>query len=284
MSKNLFIIAIATLFFLTTNASEKAKNKEAAYLITASEVNKVLLLDNDFNIIRKIDAKNTYDAWQLKNGSVFYNRNYGAELITPSGEVTFKYDTESEVFACQPLKKDLFLIGECTKGRLIEVSATGDIKKTIPLTFDHGGHTCFRNARKLKNGNYLVAHYADKTVREYNAKGEVIKEIKRPNHVYMAQRLKHGQTAISDQYAISVYDKNGKLIWEFDTKAHPELGVYHLTGFQFLDNGDVLICNWLGHRPYHKGVPLFKVTKDKKVTWKYTNAEETYSCTNIQAL
>ncbi|WP_430931236.1 hypothetical protein [Saccharicrinis sp. 156] len=288
--KQLKIILILCAIAMFSNAaaanwlkSEKIKNIKG-YVITASELDKVLVLNDKNEIVRKIEANNTYDAWKLKNGNILYACHRGVRLITPADEIIWNYKSKSEIFACQPLGKNKMLVGECSKGRLIEISSTGEILKEIPLTYKKGGHGCFRGARKIKNGHYLVSHHADKTVREYNKNGDVVKEIVRPFNVYAAQRLSNGSTMISDVYCLSIYDKKGKMVWEFDAREYPELGVNHLTGFQVLPNDEIIICNWLGHSPYKKGIPVFKINMNKEILWKYTNAQQTYSCTNIQVL
>lgn len=277
------IILTALILLQSSGLSAKKKEKSAdGFLVTASELDKVLLINSENEIIREIPAENTYDAWILKNQNILVNVNRGVKIVSPLNEEVFSFKSEHEVYACQPINNNRILIGECSAGRLIEINKKGNILKTIALTFDIGGHSCFRGARKLNNGNYLVAHYGDKTVREYDKNGTVIQEFVRPNQVYSAQRLKNGDTVISDQYTLSIYNKSGVLNWEFDSKEHPELGVNHLTGFQCLPNGDIVICNWLGHPPYQKGIPIFKVNRAKEVIWKFHNAKETYSCTNIQ--
>jgi len=279
----LILISSILLQCSTLSVEEKERNSNA-YLVSASELGKVVLINSQNEIIREIPAKNTYDAWMLKNQHILMNVDRGIKIVSPLNEEVFTYKSEQEIYACQPIDNNRILVGECSAGRLIEINKKGEIVKTIALTFDIGGHSCFRGARKLNNGNYLVAHYGDKTVREYDKNGMVIQEFVRPNHVYAAQRLKNGQTVISDQFTLSIYNKSGALAWEFDAKKHPELGVNHLTGFQYLPNGDIVVCNWLGHPPYKKGIPIFKINKSKEIIWKFHNAKETYSCTNIQIL
>lgn len=275
---------MSTILFASNAADKKNKKEETAFVVAASELNKVILLNSKKEIIREIDATNTYDAWELKNGNVLYAWRHGVRLVTPSDSVCLNYETKSEIFACQPIDNDNILIGDCTKGRLLEVNLKGDVIKEIALTFTKGGHSCFRGARKLKNGNYLVSHYADKTVREYDNNGVVVMEFKRPLNVYASQRLDNGNTVISDQFSISMYDIKGKMIWEFDTKKYPQLGVYHLTGFQYMPNDEIVVCNWLGHPPYHKGIPIFKINLEKEILWMFENAKQTYSCANVQVM
>ena len=285
--KNVFILILA-LLSSSTFASEKVKKthhqKSGGYIVTASERDKVLVLNAKEEIIREIDANNTYDASIFKNGDILFSYHRGVKIISPSDEIKFDFKSESEIFACQSIGKNKILIGECTNGRLIEVNLKGEILKGIPLSFKKGGHGCIRSARKIKNGHYLVNHYADKTVREYDKNGTVIQEFVRPNNVYAAQRLKNGNTVISDKFSLSIYNKEGQMIWEFKATEYPELGVNHLAGFQVLPNDEIIVCNWLGHKPYKKGIPIFKINLKKEILWKYHNANKTYSCTNIQVL
>ncbi|WP_372774726.1 hypothetical protein [Mangrovibacterium sp.] len=278
------LLAVLSPSILVASGNGEKTNKadSVAFIICASERGKVLLLNSREEIIREIEAKNTYDAHQLKGGNILYTCHYGVQIITPADEIAFDYQSESEIFACQAIEKNRILIGECSAGRLLEVDRKGKILKVIPLTYKVGGHICFRSARKLENGNYMVSQYGDKTVREYNSDGEIIQEFVRPNNVYGAHRLENGNTVIADKFALSIYDKNGNLIWEFNAKEYPELGVNHLAGFQYLPNNEIVVCNWLGHKPFKKGVPLFKINLDKKVIWTYNNAAQTCSCTNIQ--
>ncbi len=280
----IILASLATILFAKDKPKQCKKKEITGFVISASELNKVLVLNEKGEITREINAHNTYDAFKLKNGNILYAAYHAVQLISPKNEILLNFESESEIFACQPLKGNKFLIGDCSKGRLLEVNLDGEITKKVSLTFKTGGHSCFRGARKTKNGHYLVSHYADKTVREYNAKGTVIQEIKRPYNVYAAQRISKGRTLISDKHCLSIYDKKGTMIWEFDTRDYPELGVNHLTGFQYLSNDEIVVCNWLGHKPFKKGIPVFRINLKKEILWKYQNASQTYSCTNIQVL
>jgi hypothetical protein len=62
---------------------------------------------------------------------------------------------------------------------LLELNPAGKIIKEIKLLPDSidGGHSYMRNARKLENGNYLVAHYGLDKVCEYDSLGKLVMEI-----------------------------------------------------------------------------------------------------------
>ena len=44
-------------------------------------------------------------------------------------------------------------------------------------------------------------------------------------------------------------------------------------GINRLENGNTIVCNWLGWDAKGKGVPLFEVTKDKKVVWQVADTK-----------
>jgi len=52
-----------------------------------------------------------------------------------------------------------------------------------------GGNAYMRNARRLDNGNYIVAHYGDQVVKEYDPQGRIIREIPAPGGPHSAIRL-----------------------------------------------------------------------------------------------
>ena len=85
-------------------------------------------------------------------------------------EVVFDYQSASEIYACQRLSDGNTFIGECNAGRLLEVDPSRQIVKEIRLLPDgkDGGHLYMRNARRLANGHYLVTHYGEDAVREYD--------------------------------------------------------------------------------------------------------------------
>jgi len=60
-----------------------------------------------------------------------------------------------------------------------------------------GGSAYMRNARKLANGNYLVAHYGLQVVREYDAHGKVVWQVAAPAGRTAPCALPGGNTLIA---------------------------------------------------------------------------------------
>src|ERR1035438_9922283 len=141
-------------------------------------------------------APNANDIWVLPNGNLLFNTGHGAEEVTRDRAVVFSYESTSEVYACQRLPNGNTFIGESNAGRLLEVNPAGRIVRQIRLLPEgkDGGSAYMRNARRLANGNYLVAHYGDQVVREYDPQGKVVWQVAAPGGPHSVVRLPDGNT------------------------------------------------------------------------------------------
>ena len=143
----------------------------------------------------------------------------------------------------------------------------------VPLqaqTKDH--HLQTRMARKLPNGNYLVPQLLDKVVREYDAKGKVVWEVKTPDMPFTAIRLKNGNTLISCTWgnlAIEV-DPTGKTVWRHHQRRparQADQRCLRLPATAERQHG----LHQLPGRARIK-IKLLEVTRDKKIVWTHTSA------------
>lgn len=81
--------------------------------------------------------------------------------MTRQNDTIFHYESQSPIFACQRLKNGNTFVGECVSGRMLEISPKGKIVKEVcilPEGVKDGGFAFMRNARRLDNGHFLVAH------------------------------------------------------------------------------------------------------------------------------
>ena len=233
---------------------------------------KALALVNEKGDIEwQTPIKNIHDAAKLPNGNLLFQTDW-TEIVemTPDHKIVWKYDAAKqngnegkpvEVHAFQRLANGHTMIVESGPARIIEVDADGKIHQQIALKIDsHNAHTDTRLARKLDNGNYLVAHEGDnKVVREYDGTGKVVWEYKTGTKVYSAIRLKNGNTLIGtgDGHSVIEVNKEGKTVWSVEEKELPGMT---------LANGNTLIVNCHGG----EGNPqLIEVDKDKKVVWTF---------------
>lgn len=86
----------------------------------------------------------------------------------------------------------------------------------LPEGVSDGTFAFMRNARKLDNGNYLVAHYGGEYVKEYDSKGEVVWQAQVPGGPHSVIRLPNGHTLV----AVADKTQNPRIV-ELDKKATP---------------------------------------------------------------
>ena len=230
-------------------------------------------------------ARHVQDLQILDNGNLLFSyydseqEKGGACETDTNSNVVFQYEMEGEVHTCQRLKNGNTLIGDNKNGQLIEVNTKGKVVRKVSLITGNLGHSCMRIARQLNNGNYLVCQEGDRQVAEYNKKGKLLHTIQTNGKCFNAIRMENGNTLVSegDACTISEYDSQGQLVWRFSGSEYPELKANWFAGLQILPNGNMLVCNWLGHGAKGTGIPLFELNKNKKITFYYLNNEHLIS-------
>jgi hypothetical protein len=222
-----------------------------------------------------------------------FNTGHGVREVTRKKEVVFDYQSKSEIFACQRLANGNTFIGECNSGRLLEMEPSGRIAKEVKLLPDgkDGGHSYIRNARRLPNGNYLVCHYGEQVVREYDPDGKELMKIPAPGGPHSVVRLPGGNTLIAcgdgkSETGPQVFeaDKNGKVVWSIRNGDLPGIKLAFMTGLQRLPNGNTVISNWLGHGKFGTAPHLIEVTRDKKVVWSFADHQTMKTISSVQLL
>jgi outer membrane protein assembly factor BamB len=220
------------------------------------------------------------DGWVLESGNVLLalskSKTYpgGAAVeVDRDGKVLFEYKgTQSEVNTVQPLGDGKVLLTEAgDKPRILEVGRDGKVLAEVPLqaqTKDH--HLQTRMTRKLAGGNYLVPQLLDRVVREYDAKGKVVWEVKTPDMPFTAIRLPDGNTLIGCTLGNLVIEvnKDGKEVWRVTNDDLPNKPINDACGVQRLADGNTVITS---HHATANQVKLLEVTRDKKVVWTYTD-------------
>ena len=252
---------------------------------------KVFIVSAKGKIEWEYPAPDCNDIWILPNGNLLFNTGHGVKEVTREKKVVFSYESRSEIYACQRLTNGNTFIGECNSGRLLEVSPNGEIKKEIKLLPEgkDGGHAYMRNARKLQNGNYLVAHYGEDLVREYASDGKIMREISAPGGPHSVVRLKNGNTLIacadhSGGPQVIEVDPTGKIVWQVGSDDLPGISLKFMTGMQRLPNGNTILTNWLGHDNFGKAPHIIEITRDKKVIWTFTDHKNMKTISSIQLM
>jgi catechol 2,3-dioxygenase-like lactoylglutathione lyase family enzyme len=287
----LFQCLILTALMHGTRAT--AEQASHPFACTDYSQGKVFIVSAAGKVEWEYDAKNCNDLWVLPNGNLLFNTGHGVREVTRDKKVVFDYQSKSEIFACQRLANGNTFIGECNAGRLLEVDPAGKIVKEVKLLPEgkDGGHSYIRNARRLPNGNFLVCHYGEQVVREYDPQGSVVATIPAPGGPHSVVRLPDGHTLIAcgDQKSetgpqVIETDKTGKVVWSVGNGDLPGIKLAFMTGLQRLPNGNTVMSNWLGHGKLGTAPHLIEVTRDKQVVWTFADHQTMKTISSVQLL
>jgi len=220
------------------------------------------------------------DAWLLPNNHVLLSGGNQVREITADHRVVWQYeapkDTPVEIHNCQPLPGGGALIGEGGTCRLLELDTKGKITKEIKLSLGGNAHSHMRQVRKTPAGTYLVTAAGENNIREFDAQGKELrvllgKDIEQQGVkwpiVHSAELLPNGNLLIGGAYGMPVIevDKTGKIVWKLTAEDIPEIGFAYSAGCLRLPNGNTVVA------AYTSKFPLFEVTPDKQVVWKFQN-------------
>ena len=282
---------IGLISLMTPPVSAANSPTTHSFACTDYSAGKVFLVSGEGKIEWEYPAASCNDLWVLPNGNLLFNTGRGVREVTRDKKTVFDYQSKGEVFACQRLTNGNTFIGECSLGRLLEVEPSGRIAKEIRLlpAGKDGGHGYMRNARRLADGHYLVAHYGDQVVREYDAEGKVVRSIPAPGGPHSAVRLTNGHTLIScadrpGGSRVFEADAEGKTVWEVTSDELPGISLKFIAGVQRLPNGNTVLCNWLGHGQFGKAPHLIEVTPEKHVVWTFADHVNLKTVSSVQLL
>jgi hypothetical protein len=278
---------------LLSASAQTSKDGEVKHTFLCADYTQglVCIISADGKIIWQYPAERCNDLWALCNGNLLFTTGNGVKEVTRGKKVVFSYESKSTIYACQRLPNGNTFIGECNAGRLLEVNPEGIIVKEIKLLADgvDGGPAFMRNARKLPNGNYLVAHYGLDEVREYDSLGKMIMKVHITGGPHSVIRLPNGNTFIAcsdhngDPRIVEV-DQSGNIVWQILKNELEGIEFKFMTGMQYLPNGNLILTNWLGHNNFGKAPHAFEVTRDKKVVWKYNDHSFIKTMSSIQLI
>ncbi len=266
---NVLLLSMLTLAPLALSASPKDEAASPAlstqdgkpHPMACSDYTqgKVFLVSAQGKVEWEYPAPNCNDLWVLPSGNLLFVTGHGVKEVTRDKKVVFDYESTSEIYACQRLAGGNTFIAECNAGRLLEVDPSGKIVKQIHLLPEgkDGGHLYMRNARQLPDGHYLVAHYGQQVVREYDADGKAVREIRAPGGPHTAIRLSNGNTLIAcadmeKKAMVFEVDKSGATVWQVAGDELPGISLKFMAGLERLPNGNTVMTNWLGHGEFGK--------------------------------
>jgi len=209
--------------------------------------------------------------------------------VTPDKKVVFQYKAAEQkgggTFACQRLNNGNTMIGENSTGRILEVDAAGRIVFSLQTQPSQvGQHHNLRMVRKLASGNYLACHSGARLVKEYTPSGQVVWEVKVPGSLaFAALRTPQNTTLVSSLDQLTEYDAKSNKVWEFSCKDVAPVSLQNLTGLHWLANGHVVSGCYRAYRD-GAGCGLLEISRDGKISWRYTNPKADGTMMAVQLL
>jgi hypothetical protein len=291
--KRTILPLIILIIFLTDLKAQTSMQWSVKHTFACTDYtqNMVFIISDEGKPVWQYPAEQCNDLWVLPDGNLLFNTGKGVKEVTRDKKVIFSYESGSEIYACQRLSNGNTFVGECNSGLLLEIAPDGKIVKRIKLLPEgvDGGHGFMRNARKLENGNYLVAHYGLDKVCEYDSIGQIIREIPVTGGPHSVIRLSDGNTLIScsdhnGDPGIVEIDSNGKVVWQLTKNELPGIALKFMTGMEVLPNGNIVLTNWLGHNHFGEAPHAFEITREKKIVWVYNDHNILKTMSNIQLL
>lgn len=291
ITRNLFpvLVQLCVLSGLFPAAAAQVTNHPFA--CTDYSAGKVFIVSAEGKAEWEYPAPSCNDLWVLPNGNLLFNTGHGVQEVTREKKVVFDYQSKSEIYACQRLTNGNTFIGECNAGRLLEVEPSERLAKEIRLLPEgqDGGHAYMRNARRLENGHFLVAHYGEQIVREYDNSGKILAEIPAAGGPHSVVRLPNGNTLIScgdmpGGSRVFEVGPDGKTVWQVQGEELPSISLKFIAGIHRLPNGNTVICNWLGHGQFGKAPHVIEITPDKRAVWSFADHATMKTISSIQLL
>jgi hypothetical protein len=264
-------------------------------LLADSSVGRIAIIDEAGQTEWEMKIGPLHDLHRLENGHILLQTNWTriVEVEPQTDTVIWEYDSavsnsdgrKVEVHSFQRLPNGNTLIAESGRSRLIEVNTRGEIVHELKLQVsDPHPHRDTRLVRQLTNGNYLVCHESDGSVREYMPDGRVVWDYPVPlfdrqpvrghgpdafgNQCFSALRLENGNTLISTGNGHSVIEvtNDKRIVWQVEQNELPGIKLAWVTTLQVLPNGNLVIGNCHAEE---KNPQVIEITRDKRVVWTF---------------
>lgn len=268
----LLFLPLASLVLAVSAAAQETPKITHSFLATGAETR---IVGADGKVLWEY-PRASRDGWVLPNGNILLalSGDHGEVVeVTRDNKIVFDYKgTQNEVDTVQRLPDGNTLLTESgPKPRILELDNAGKVVKETPLQVQlENPHMQQRMTRKLPNGNYLVPHLLEQTVKEYTPDGKVVWQAKMPNWPFTAIRLKNGNSVITctrGNLVVEV-DPKGEIVWQVSNDDLPGKPLKDCCGAQRLPNGNTVIVSY-GSAPNE--VRLTEVNREKKIVWTYVD-------------
>jgi hypothetical protein len=253
--------------------------KARAFFAADYEKKIAAVVNADNTLGLQLPIKAIHDAQPLPNGNWLLQTTFTEVIeVDSKGKEVWKYKPapesgRAEIHAFRRLENGLTMVAESGTTRIIEVNKEGAIVHSTPIKVSKPDpHRDTRLVRITDAGTYLVAHEAEKLIREYNREGVIVWEYEVGSQLYSAIRLTNGNTLIGtgDGHRVIEVTKDKQIVWEVKENDLEGVKLAWITMVDRLPNGNTWIVNC------HAGPnnpQILEVNTDKKVVWSFKDFE-----------
>ena len=212
------------------------------------------------------------------------HRGGAAEYDLETGKQTWIVDGYKDVQSAIRLADGNTLLGGTTeKGiTIFEVDRAGKEVRRVVVE----GRRPAKRMQRLANGNFLMTcgDPAKKSVIETDPSGKVVWEVPLPGPADSIDRLEDGTTiAPTGSGGTALYlDRDGKVVSTRGGKpTHPDLKINWIAATQTLKNGNLVVANWLGHKPGLSGPHAIEFDADNRAVWSWEDPKRVQTLHNV---
>lgn len=166
------------------------------------------------------------------------------------------------------------------KGLLITLDKEGKELEKLKIK---GSKLDLRLLRANQEGNWIIGSKLPKAILVINPKGSILKQYKLPGKSYKAIQLENGNflSSTGDSSKVVEISSTNKIVRFVGGKAeHPSLNLDFNSGWSLAQNGNIIMCNWLGHDKHHTAAHLLEFDSTNKLVWKWENHKLVKQVTN----
>lgn len=282
MKKRLrYIFFALTAFFLAANSFGQIKHD-------------FICVDNyGANRLIRVNEFNPAMSWmvEIPEGSRDLQKLEGNRLLVSHGNGAAIYDIKTgkqlKVIAKRYSKiqsarytKEGFYYLLTIDGKIYKLNSNGEEVNRLAIDKDLD----VRLLRFTAGGDFLISCKKPKAVIEVNQKGEITKEIGLKDKGYKALPLENGNYLNTAGDSVKIVEVNieGEILnFVGGKKEHPSLNLDYCSGWDMLSNGNIVMCNWLGHGKHGTAPHLIEFTDGNKAVWNWEDHKTARQVTNV---
>ncbi len=217
----------------------------------------------------------------------------GNKVLLSHGSGANEYDLETgkqsswsvtkfkDIQTARRLANGNTLIGSNQGGiTFTEINSSGETVRSV----NYLGLGDLRIARVLESGNLLFTGSSPHQVFEGDFSKKIVWKATLPGKGYKAWRLPNGNTWATTGETVTVIeiDKQGKVVKTLGGNSN--VGQKWYSGFHLLENGNIVVANWLGHGQEGKGPHAVEFDSSNKLVWSWEDHTLASTITNLLVL